>query len=136
MKEDQIQEAIIEYCKVKNIMVFAPILENNWSGIIRKMLIGSLGKAKGMQAANTIISRIVAKNKRMGQRAGTTDLVVALHGGKTIYIELKIQNGKLSEDQVTFAEDLAKRGHDAFICRSLDDFIEIIENFTKGIDIK
>ena len=66
----------------------------------------------------------------MGQKAGVTDLVVMLNKGITLFIELKTDTGKLSEDQKLFGSELTKRGHIAYVCRSLDEFIEIVDKHT------
>ncbi len=126
-REDNIQKQIVTYCRIKKILVFAPITENTWGGMIRKTLIATLGKARGLQIAAKLISQIVNRNKTMGQLKGVTDLVVVLQGGKTVFIELKNAKGKLSADQEWFGSELAKRDHRGYVCRSLDAFIEILE---------
>lgn len=139
--EDNIQMQIVTYCRHKKILMFAPINENTWGGVIRQTLIGLLGLVRGKTTASRIIAKIVAKYKRMGQMAGVTDLVVMLEGGVTLFVELKTKTGRLSEDQKNFGTELIKRGHFAYVCRSLDDFIEVIEQhekinkeFTKTLD--
>lgn len=129
-KEDNLQMQIVTYCRHKKILMFAPINENKWAGVIRQMLIGTIGKARGLATASKIISKIVIKNRKMGQKKGVTDLIVLLDGGITLFIELKTATGKQSEDQKTFGSDLTKRGHIGYICRSMDDFIQIIANHT------
>lgn len=111
--------------------MFAPINENTWAGVIRQTLIGLLGIHKGKTTASRIISKLVGKNKRMGQKPGVTDTVIMLNNGVTLFIELKTKTGRLSEEQKKFGSELVKRGHHAYVCRSLDDFIEIIEKHTK-----
>lgn len=130
-KEENIQMQIITYCRHKKILVFAPINENTWGNVIRQYLIGALGVHRGKTTASRIISNLVAKNRRMGQLKGVTDLIVLLQDGITLYIELKTKTGKLSEDQKKFGSEATKRGHFAYVARSLDDFIEIIEKHTK-----
>lgn len=133
-KEENIQMQIVTYCRHKNILMFAPVNENIWAGVIRQTLIGLLGEARGKATAARIISKLVSKNQRMGQKPGVTDLVVMLDKGLTIFVELKTKTGRLSEDQKKFGSELTRRGHYGYVCRSLDEFIKIIESHTKPID--
>jgi len=126
VKEDNIQKQIIQYSKRKKIMIFAPINENIWSGILRVILIGAIGKARGVQVAGRAIASIVNRNKSMGQRKGVSDLIVIIKDA-TLFIEVKTLVGKMSPEQNTFKEDVESRGHVYYVVRSLDDYIEIIE---------
>ncbi len=125
--EDDIQAQIIQYCKIKKILCFAVINDASFSGQIRKILIGSLGKVKGLQKASMIISKIVNRNKKIGLMPGVSDLVLVLPG-KTVFIELKTVKGKMSEEQKVFMSRITKLDHSGYICRSLDDFIEVLEH--------
>ena len=76
-----------------------------------------------------------AKFKRMGVRAGIADLVL-LNGyfdivPETIFIELKTEKGKHSDNQKEFETWCCKFGYRYITVRSLDDFIALISLFTR-----
>lgn len=131
VKESSIQESIIVYCRARNILVVAPVLENTWGGIVRMVLIQALGKPKGLSVAQRLIVSIVNRNKRMGSLTGTSDLIVILEG-KVVFVELKSATGKATKEQLKFGSEVIKRGHAAYLCRSLNEFIEIINKETNN----
>jgi hypothetical protein len=51
------------------------------------------------------------------------DLMI-FHRGKTSFIELKKENGKLSEGQKQLIEDLKTRGFMCSVCYSFSEFLE------------
>lgn len=130
VKESDIQETIVKYCRAKGILVIAPIMETSWGGIVRMVLIQALGKAKGLTVAQKLIVSIVNRNKRMGAVTGTSDLIVILKD-KVVFVELKSATGKASPEQLKFGSDVIKRGHRAYLCRSLNEFIQIMDNESK-----
>lgn len=70
------------------------------------------------------------KLKATGLLAGVSDLIVLLPFGDSLYIELKIETGRQSPAQIEFQQRVEKLGHLYFICRSLDEFKEIINSVT------
>ena len=66
-------------------------------------------------------------DKRTGRHLGEQDFTIYLDGGKMLLVELKTPWGKLSEDQVRWAERLAKRGHTVHVVRSLVEFKELLK---------
>lgn len=58
--------------------------------------------------------------------AGHPDLVIALPGGKTIWIELKSKHGRLSSEQSRTRQKLLFHGHEWHEIRSFKSFIDII----------
>jgi hypothetical protein len=65
--------------------------------------------------------------KALGVRPGVHDLVFLLTGGKTVLIELKAQDGRLSEDQKTFHALADSLGHRSYTVTASDA--------TEGINI-
>lgn len=59
-------------------------------------------------------------NKEM---VGMEDVQIYLMNGKTIFLELKTEKGKLSDYQIKRKEELLALGHDYFECHSVDSFI-------------
>lgn len=64
----------------------------------------------------------------IGVYPGAADLMV-YHFGKLYFIEMKDAKGKQSENQVNFEKHSIQSGIHYCICRSLDEFKEIFDNF-------
>jgi hypothetical protein len=86
MLETDIQKALVEYLKLKKIMFFAPLNENNYSFIDRNLAI-----------------KIERKAQKMGKVAGVSDLCL-LFQHKILFIELKREGGKVSKNQKAFID--------------------------------
>lgn len=59
---------------------------------------------------------------------GIPDFVIALPGGFTAWVECKTRSGKLTKEQFTIHFLLAKAGHLVGVVRSMDEFINLINN--------
>lgn len=79
------------------------------------------GSRNAIEAANL---------KREGALAGVADLIVAIQG-KVIFIEMKASKGRQSQNQLDFEKKVKLLGFEYVICRSLMEFISIIENIIK-----
>lgn len=64
--------------------------------------------------------------KRTGLLAGASDLIVITPKGKLMFVELKIDKGKQSENQIEFEQRVKKLGFEYHIVRSLQEFKKII----------
>jgi hypothetical protein len=75
-----------------------------------------------------------AAMKRQGLRPGVPDLClpVAAGGQHGLYIELKARNGKASESQKQWLEDLRDQGYAAEICHGWEAAKVTIENYLGG----
>jgi hypothetical protein len=62
-----------------------------------------------------------ATNGVPGLRKGAPDLVVALPGGKVLWLEVKAPSGRVSADQIALHGKLNARGHTVAVVRSIDD---------------
>ena len=58
---------------------------------------------------------------------GVPDRIVILPGGRTIYVELKTEGGRLSEIQKHIHAELRKRGADVRTLYGLDQVKEFVE---------
>lgn len=61
-----------------------------------------------------------------GALRGAPDIIVAMPCG-VVFIEFKTKYGKQSEEQISFEERCKKLGIGYYVCRSLDEFKNIIE---------
>ena len=59
---------------------------------------------------------------------GTVDLIAALPGGRTLWIECKTGEGRLTQTQRQFRDDLISLGHEHLELRdTVDDLLDILE---------
>jgi len=65
--------------------------------------------------------------KSMGMLAGVADLEYN-RLGKTYFIEIKTAMGRQTKNQKEFEQRIAEEGFEYFVIRSLDEFIELIDN--------
>lgn len=75
--------------------------------------------------------REAARFKAMGVRAGFPDLFLAVpnatkHG---LFMELKSEDGRLSDHQEEWRDHLLSRGYAWYLVRSLDDFEKIMRAY-------
>lgn len=73
-----------------------------------------------------IISILTQKFKNTGLRSGVSDTVV-IFPGKTVYIEFKTPTGVQSDKQKEFEQVVKGNGQSYYVCRSLEQFKEIIQ---------
>lgn len=67
-----------------------------------------------------------AKYKRSGMLPGVSDLTI-IKPDKIIFVEMKNAVGRQSKAQRTFQRRLEEFGYEYYLCRSLEEFKEIIE---------
>jgi hypothetical protein len=58
---------------------------------------------------------------------GEPDLLICADKGRFYMIELKTRAGKLSTDQQAIAAWASRLGHTVFVCRSLEQFLHVID---------
>ena len=107
MNEDELQIAVIEYCELRGIPVVHIPNEGE-----RSVTYGAL-------------------LKRMGMKRGFPDLFfpIARRGFHGLFIEMKTDKGKLSEDQRKWLTELSKEGYLCRVCRSLEAVIDILSQY-------
>lgn len=64
--------------------------------------------------------------KATGLLSGVSDLIVFLPNGKMLFVELKLQNGRQSDNQKDFEKRVDDLGYPYHIIRSLEQFKELI----------
>ena len=70
--------------------------------------------------------RTAGRLKAMGVQPGVADLHITLPGGRSLWIELKSEKGRLSPAQRAFAEAETAIGAEYKICRSIDDVVDVL----------
>lgn len=110
MSEAEEQTAVIEYCDLRSIPVYH---------------IPNERKCSGRQGASL---------KRQGVRPGIPDLCVPLPRGGygALYIEMKAEGGKITEEQVGWIHRLREYGNMAAVCYGSRNAIDLIELYLAG----
>jgi len=62
---------------------------------------------------------------RMG-KIGSSDFIVAIGKGVTLWLEVKKPTTKQNDNQILFQEKIEKLGHKYYVVRSVDDVVAII----------
>ena len=63
----------------------------------------------------------------LGALKGVADTEILFNGGKAVFVEFKTPKGKQKPEQIAFEEKATKLGFHYFICRSLEEFQNIIK---------
>ena len=63
--------------------------------------------------------------KMLGMKSGVSDLIVVMQG-RVMFLEVKDDTGKQSENQIQFQNDVKALGFEYYLVRSLDDFKSIL----------
>ena len=100
--EDNIQRAIVRYLRLKGILVFA---------------VPNGGSRNAREAHNLKLSGVLA---------GVSDLVILMQN-RAVFVELKTDKGRQSDNQKKFQQDVEKLGFEYYIWRSIDDCIKFVE---------
>lgn len=61
-------------------------------------------------------------------RQGSSDLIVFLKGGRTIFFEVKRKNGYQTQAQKEFEQTIRALGYEYYVVRSLNEVILVISN--------
>ena len=67
----------------------------------------------------------------MGVRAGVPDLCLpaARAGFHGLFIEMKTQGGRVSENQRYWVENLTAQGYECHVCYSWEDAVQVLESY-------
>ena len=74
-----------------------------------------------------------ARLKAMGMQTGFPDLFLAVprRGMHGLFIEMKSETGRLEPSQREMLALLSEQGYATAVCRSLDDFQDVIDNYLR-----
>lgn len=69
--------------------------------------------------------------KREGLRNGVTDLFLSVPRGRWhgLYVEMKTETGRVSDDQKSFISDVDSFGYCALVCRSAEEAKAVIDRY-------
>ena len=72
--------------------------------------------------------------KAEGVVAGVADLILFVPSGNyhALCIEMKTETGRQSKEQKEWQEAVETQGYRYSLCRSIDEFYELIENYIKS----
>ena len=116
MKEYQLQKAVCKYLDLQNILYC-----------------GSMGGQYQVHMSQII------KAKKYGYKKGFPDLFIyeVSKIDKKLYagcaIELKVGYNKATNEQRWWRDQLRERGYMAEICTGIDEALEVINNYLKGV---
>ena len=101
------QEAVVEYCQLNRILIFA---------------IPNGGSRNKLEAINL---------KRQGVKAGVPDLFVpyARRGFYGLFIEMKYGRNKTTPEQDEWLDALTRRGYLAKVCRGYAEAVELLKYY-------
>jgi len=108
-EESLIQVEIVKYLQSKDIYFWATPNESAGSNKIRAMQMISLGMRSGISDLIAILP--------------TPDLPYRI-----VFIEVKTQTGRQSDNQKKFEARVTDAGYEFFLVRSVDDVKSIVEN--------
>lgn len=75
------------------------------------------------------LPKTINRHTKSNYFAGYPDFTLFFAGGKTVFVELKKEDGKLSTIQVEKQELLKYLGFDVYTCYSYDQFFEVIKKY-------
>jgi len=110
VKEEAIQRAVIWWCRNREIFRLAFHVNNEGKKTVRQ---AGMDKARGILA-------------------GIPDICIPIRGGRTIWLELKNETGRLSAAQKEMHEHLEQRGHRVYVAYGFDEAIEILQGIEKN----
>jgi hypothetical protein len=59
---------------------------------------------------------------------GVPDFIIAMDGGRTLWVEAKAKGGKLRQEQVCWMKALMVKGHKAFTVWNWEHFLMLVDN--------
>ena len=114
MKEQDLQNSIVEYL-------------NHFPCMLWTSTLGGVYLGKGNYKQKALVKKHYKK--------GVPDLLIFEPNKKYngLMVELKVKYNKPSKDQKLWLANLTARNYKAVVCYSLEEFIEIFNNYTKTI---
>ncbi len=95
-------KALLDFFKYKNLLDYWRV---SVSGVLRA-------------------GKFITSNKEM---AGFSDIIILTPKPRTIFLELKAENGTQSKNQKAFQSRVEAMGHKYYLCRSREKLCEILE---------
>ncbi len=105
---------------------------NRWVmfSVPNELLMGVRSALLEMKLPQRLIDQAIAiavkKAKNTGFTPGVSDTIIVAPNGVSLYIEFKTPTGTQSSEQKEFQDRVQMLGHSYYLCRSLEEFKNII----------
>jgi hypothetical protein len=97
-----------------------------------KLELRGRGKVLRLQSGHIVMGAGTAHERRMSMsEPGTPDLLVMLPGGRTLWIELKTETGRVTDTQHAWHEAAHALGHDVIVCRSVLHALQVLRGYLR-----
>ena len=70
---------------------------------------------------------------REGILPGAADLAICGDRGKILFVEMKTKTGKQNQNQKLFEQKVTELGFQYVVCRSLEDFMQVVKKWVEKI---
>lgn len=91
------------------------------------------GKVLRMQSGKLLLPNANGTKRMLSAcEPGTPDLLVVLPGGRTLWIELKTEAGRITEAQHAWHDAAISLGHDVIVCRSVQYALQVVRGAMRG----
>lgn len=106
MRESAVQKAIEQYLQLMENQSKLVYIKNNSGSFVNKN----------------------GNFYRMG-RPGSSDFIVAISNGITLWLEVKLPTTKQNENQILFEQKVKNLGHKYYVVRSVDEVVDLLKTY-------
>ena len=125
MKEYQLQKAVCKYLDLNNVLYCGSMGGNYQAHMSQRIKAKKSGYKKGFPDLFIYEVCQVTCEKSIINPVG-------FYAG--LAIELKVGYNKPTKEQLYWKKELTKRGYRAEICRGIDEALEVIDDYMKGVN--
>ena len=144
--EHEEQVDVVNYLNKNKILFTSMPNENKFSGVVRSLLIATLGKIRGVKVANRIISSLEVSMRKEGKKKGYPDLIIdepnkyykglrieLKRRAKTLKTKMSTAHTKVSHEQEKWLRELNDRGYYAVVCYGADEAKDVIDEYMDNV---
>lgn len=108
---------------------------NRWKifSIPNEMAMGIRSALLELKLPQRLVDQAIAlalkRAKNTGFTPGVSDTIITGPNGITLYVEFKTKIGRQSDEQIEFQRQIELTGHKYYLCRSLEEFKQIIKKY-------
>jgi hypothetical protein len=96
-----------------------------------KLELRGRGKVLRLNAGKIVLGTGNDRRMLAGVEPGTPDLLVMLPGGRTLWLELKTETGRVTDTQRAWHEAAHALGHDVIVCRSVHYALQVLRGYLR-----